>query len=170
MITDSWPASPHVRFVPIASFCVVKKQQVFSRLAARSTAISCLGAFRPPATGTRGQAIIPAAENLHTSGLVHRTNFDKKNCTPYLRHPHAGGGAVHSVNNGSHCSYSVASNTMTVEQAVILCTALLLRSLFQTLCRKEVEHQTPAYRENVGRIGSEPDRLPRRRGRYGKGL
>jgi hypothetical protein len=28
---------------------------------------SCLGAFRPPAVGVRGETIIPAAENLHRS-------------------------------------------------------------------------------------------------------
>jgi hypothetical protein len=33
-------------------------------------AISCLGAFRPPAVGVPGETIIPAAENLHKSGLM----------------------------------------------------------------------------------------------------
>src|SRR5580692_5097590 len=28
-------------------------------------ATSCIGAFRPPAVGVRGETIIPAAENLH---------------------------------------------------------------------------------------------------------
>ena len=36
--------------------------------AARPTAISCLGAFRTPATGARGWFVIPASENLHMSG------------------------------------------------------------------------------------------------------
>ena len=31
-------------------------------------AISCLGAFRPPAIGVRGETVIPAAENLHKGG------------------------------------------------------------------------------------------------------
>jgi len=31
-------------------------------------ATSCIGAFRPPAVGVRGETIIPAAENLHNSG------------------------------------------------------------------------------------------------------
>jgi hypothetical protein len=30
--------------------------------------ISCLGAFRPPATRVRGETVVPAAENLHRSG------------------------------------------------------------------------------------------------------
>jgi hypothetical protein len=35
-------------------------------------AISCLGAFRPPAVGVRGETIIPAAQNLHNyrRGLI----------------------------------------------------------------------------------------------------
>src|SRR6516165_12663573 len=33
-------------------------------------AISCLGAFRPPAIGVRGETVIPAAENLHISGSL----------------------------------------------------------------------------------------------------
>ena len=32
---------------------------------AQLPAISCLGAFRPPALGVRGETVIPAAENLH---------------------------------------------------------------------------------------------------------
>ena len=37
-------------------------------LCPQPTAISCLGAFRPPATSPRGETVIPAAENLHSSG------------------------------------------------------------------------------------------------------
>ena len=59
---------------PIAAAAAIQSQQARTRgeipiapAAPRHTlpAISCLGAFRPPATGTRGQAVIPAAENLH---------------------------------------------------------------------------------------------------------
>ena len=45
-----------------------------SRLCADPPAASCrrhiqhLGALRPPAAAIRGQAVIPAAENLHNSG------------------------------------------------------------------------------------------------------
>ena len=35
---------------------------------AQRPATSCLGAFRPPAAAIRGQAVIPAAENLHRLG------------------------------------------------------------------------------------------------------
>ena len=38
-------------------------------------AISWLGAVRPPAAATRGQAVIPAAENLHNIG--HRSRSDQ---------------------------------------------------------------------------------------------
>ena len=37
---------------------------------AQLPAISCLGAFRPPALGVRGETVIPAAENLHRSRHV----------------------------------------------------------------------------------------------------
>ena len=42
---------------------------------AQLPAISCLGAFRPPALGVRGETVIPAAENLHTSGLMQRNKM-----------------------------------------------------------------------------------------------
>ena len=39
-------------------------------------ATSCIGAFRPPAVGgVRGETIIPAAENLHTSGHSKTTHY-----------------------------------------------------------------------------------------------
>ena len=37
---------------------------------------------------------------MGSSGLVHRTNFDKKNSTPHIQHSRAGGGAVHSIRSG----------------------------------------------------------------------
>src|SRR4051795_4074444 len=36
--------------------------------------ISCLGAFRPPVSGARGQFSSPAAENLHTRRLMQCSN------------------------------------------------------------------------------------------------
>ena len=39
---------------------------------AQLPAISCLGAFRPPALGVRGETVIPAAENLHKDGRQRR--------------------------------------------------------------------------------------------------
>jgi hypothetical protein len=51
-------------------------------------AISCLGAFRPPAVGVRGETIIPAAENLHNFGLMRRGKrslFDLRSATGGLK-------------------------------------------------------------------------------------
>jgi len=42
---------------------------------AQLPAISCLGAFRPPALGVRGETVIPAAENLHRSRIRRSTRI-----------------------------------------------------------------------------------------------
>ena len=61
--------------MPIAATASIQPHQARARgkipiapAAPRHTppAISCLGAFRPPAALPRGSAVIPAAENLHT--------------------------------------------------------------------------------------------------------
>ena len=51
---------------------------------AQLPAISCLGAFRPPALGVRGETVIPAAENLHNSG----------HCTSLIAPPRAAQNSV----------------------------------------------------------------------------
>ena len=54
-------------------------------------AISCLGAFRPPAVGVRGETIIPAAENLHTTGRSVGGAFDPARTLLKLRRSASGG-------------------------------------------------------------------------------
>ena len=49
------------------------------------TAISCLGAFRTPATRARGWFVIPASENLHRSGLMHRSKQHRYSITSSAR-------------------------------------------------------------------------------------
>jgi hypothetical protein len=43
---------------------------------AQLPATSCLGAFWSSAASARGQSVIPATKNLHTSGLMHRKKLE----------------------------------------------------------------------------------------------
>jgi hypothetical protein len=70
--------SNYLRLNPHSARCTV---------GALPPATSCLGAFRPPPAAIRGQAVIPAAENLHNTGLtfadlVRRKGAKQRSCSP----------------------------------------------------------------------------------------